>query len=260
MQVRGQVGALLGADPLGPLGGEVGGQAVDPRPDHDAQADHGQQRGDRDVAGHLERAAAQREDHERGDDQADPGREPGVRRPPAAAEHGPDRVDPAGGVQPALALRLVGLAPQQGDADEPEEDRPEHAARARGPPRAGRRRRGRARPARSPGRRRRAGGSGPGAGRRGSRSPGRGPPPRSGSRWAAPATGRRTSRCRSHRGPRPPRTPTRTQSTGSAEVPGQAAGDAADDRLLAVAMGTARLAAAVAAARVPASPGRAWLS
>ena len=130
MQVRGQVGALLGAHPLGPLGGQVGGEPEDPRPDHDRQTDDGQQRGDRDVAGHLDRPAAEGEEHERGDDQADAGGEPGVRRPAAAAEHGPQRVDPAGGVEPALALGLVGLAPQQGDADQPDEDRPEHGALA----------------------------------------------------------------------------------------------------------------------------------
>ena len=88
----------------------------------------GQQGGDRDVAGHADRPAAEREQHQRGDDQPDAGGEPGVRRPAAAAEHGPERVDPAGGVEPALALGLVGLAPEQGDADQADEHRPEHRA------------------------------------------------------------------------------------------------------------------------------------
>ncbi len=241
VQVRGQVGALLGADPLGPLGGQVGGQAVDPRPDHDAEADHGQQRGDRDVAGHLEGAAAQREDHEGGDDQADPGREPRVRRPPAAAEHGPHRVDPAGGVQPALALRLVGLAPQQGDADEPEEDRPEHQPSAEDRleqedgAEAERGQRDRRTdvpeppdPARAPA----AAGRALQAGRpRLEVGVGGQHQPQGGVHRDADAT---QGRGHDERDPHP--------EHGQPEVPGQAAGDAADDRLLALSGGPADVA------------------
>ena len=114
------VGAVLGAHPLGTLGGEVGGQPVDPGADHDADPDHGEQRHDGDVAGEPERAAvAHGEQHQRAHDEQHAGDEPGVRRPAAAAEHDPDRVDPAGGVEPALALRLVGLPPEQRDAAEP---------------------------------------------------------------------------------------------------------------------------------------------
>ncbi len=130
VQVRGDVGALLGAHPLGALVAEVGGEPVDPRPDHDGQADDRQQRRDHDVAGHLERPAAHGVEDQRQHDQADARRDAGVRRPAAAAEHDPHRVDPAGAVQPPLALRLVGLAPQQRDADDADHDRPEHRASA----------------------------------------------------------------------------------------------------------------------------------
>ena len=44
VQVRGDVGALLGADPLRPLVGQVGGEPEDPRADDDAEPDDGEQR------------------------------------------------------------------------------------------------------------------------------------------------------------------------------------------------------------------------
>ena len=125
VQVRREVGALLGAHALGSLGGEVGGQAVDPRPDDDGQSGDAEHAGECDVAGGADRAAAQREHHEGGDDEGEPGEHAGVRGPATATEDRLDRVDATGRVDPALALRLVGLAPQQRDARGADDQRPE---------------------------------------------------------------------------------------------------------------------------------------
>ena len=134
VQVRGHVGALLGADPLGALLGQVAGEPEQTQgPIIDAPA---------------RRTAEQRRDHARRGPRATwpprtanstsaptssatPGAEPGVRRPAAAAEHRPDRVDPAGVSTPALALRLVGLPPQHPDPDHGEQQRPRTHARRR---------------------------------------------------------------------------------------------------------------------------------
>ncbi len=125
VQVGRKIGALLGAHALGALGGEVGGEPVDPRPHDHGQPGDAEHAGKRDVAGRADRAAAQREDDEGGDDEDEPGAHAGVRRPAAAPEDGLDRVDAAGRVDPALTLRLVGLPPQQRDARGGDDQRPE---------------------------------------------------------------------------------------------------------------------------------------
>ena len=53
MEVGGDVGPLLGAHPLGPLGGQVGGEPADPGPDDDAEAEPRRAAPATDVAGHL---------------------------------------------------------------------------------------------------------------------------------------------------------------------------------------------------------------
>ena len=130
VQVGGDVGALLAAHPLLALRGQVGGQPVEPRPDHDPDAGDADQGGQHQVAGGRGAAVAQEHQSEGGDHEQRPGHHPGVRRPAARAEDGPQRVDAPGGVEPALALRLVGLAPQQRDADQADRHRPEHDALA----------------------------------------------------------------------------------------------------------------------------------
>ncbi len=141
--------------------------------------------------------------------------DPGVRRPAAAAEHHPHRVDPAGAVEPALALRLVGLPPEQPDADRADQQRPEDRAasehRLEQQDRAEAERRERDRRAQvaqsaDPAR---------GGGRRGWRSRSPVLRSRSGRRRAASTTGRRRGRPRTRPGTRPRTNPARTQSTGS---------------------------------------------
>ena len=131
VQVGGDVGPLLGADPLLALGVEVGGEPEHPRPDHERRA--------------RPRPAAPRP----GPTLAWPNELPltptttsaettsttpaptrAYDAQPAGAEHHPDRVEPARGVEPPLPLHLVGLPPQQRDAGQPDHDRPEDGAAA----------------------------------------------------------------------------------------------------------------------------------
>ena len=170
VQVGGHVGTLLGAHPLGPLRGQVGGQPVDPTDPRRSRARHPQQRRHGDVRASAIEPPRNANTTSATTISADEAA-PGVRRPAAAAEDHAHGVDPAGGVDPALALRLVGLPPEQGDPDHAEDDRPEDRALARAPPRPAGCRRTPGRPARSPGRRRRVGGSGPGRRPPRSRSP-----------------------------------------------------------------------------------------
>ena len=130
VQVRGDVGPLLGADPLLALGAEVGGQPEHPRADHEGQPGDAEQPGDQRDPGLAERAAVDADDDQRDDHEHDARADPGVRRPAAGAEHHPDRVQPPRGVEPALALDLVGLPPQQRHAGQADHDRPEDRAAA----------------------------------------------------------------------------------------------------------------------------------
>ena len=57
MQVRGDVGALLDADPLLALGAQVGGQPEHPRADHEGQAGDAEQPGDQGDLGLAEGAS-----------------------------------------------------------------------------------------------------------------------------------------------------------------------------------------------------------
>ncbi len=128
VQVGGDVGTLLAAHPLLALGGQVGGQPVEPRADDDGDARHPDQGGQHQVTGGRGAAAAQEHQPEGGDHEQRSRPDPRVRRPAARAEDDPHRVDASGGVEPALALGLVGLAPQQRDPGQAEGHRPEHHA------------------------------------------------------------------------------------------------------------------------------------
>ena len=126
MEVGGEVGALLGADALGALGREVVGQPPDPRAQDDGQPDP-TEGGREQHVGHLaDVAVPDGEQRHRADDQDEARSDPDVRRPPAAAEDGPDRVEPLGLVDPARTLGLVGLSPQQPEAEDGEDERPDH--------------------------------------------------------------------------------------------------------------------------------------
>ena len=133
VQVGGHVGALLGAHPLGALGAEVVDQAHRPRPDHDRQAHQAEEARDRHRHREGGLAGGDGEDDQRGDDQAEPRGDARVGRPAAVAEDRAERVDATGGVHPALALGLVGLPPQQGDARDGQDDRPEQRTLAEDP-------------------------------------------------------------------------------------------------------------------------------
>ena len=130
VQVGGQVGPLLGAHPLRPLGGQVGGEPVDPGPQDDGQPDDTDAGRDQHVVDVGEAAVPDREEHDGPDHQDDTGADAEVGRPAAGAEDGADRVEPLGLVEPPGPLGLVGLAPQQADADDREDDRPQQDAAA----------------------------------------------------------------------------------------------------------------------------------
>ena len=194
-----------------------------------------EQRGDATSRAISSEPPSQREHHEAETIRPTPRREPGVGRPASAADArpGPGR---SGRCCPASAR----AAPRRpgATAGPPRRVRAGPArtrARARRPPRAAGPRRGRAPPARPPGRRRRAGGSGPGALPRGSRlEPGRAclevgvgrqDQPQAGVQDDAEAAERRGEH---ERGAHP--------EHRAAQVAGQAGGDAAEDRLLGVAV------------------------
>ncbi len=137
--MRGQLGALLGADPLVALGGEVAAEAPpERRQDQGQREDHHQHR-DHDVLGALERARRREHDQRRTRDQRDP--------EAAAVEIGdagtvPARGGPRGARRGAQDLacgrRLArglghrpGLAPKQGRARRGEDDGPDQRV---GPP------------------------------------------------------------------------------------------------------------------------------
>ena len=130
----GHVGALLGADPLGALVGQVGGEPEDPRPDHDRRGRPRRARRRRsDVAGHAtaSRRARRRCTSASSEQQATPAASRAYDAQPPRPNDAPGtgRSVPVR-VQPALALRLVGLPPQQRDADDADQDRPEDRAAA----------------------------------------------------------------------------------------------------------------------------------
>ena len=137
---------------------------------------------------------------------------------------------PAAGVEPALALRLVGLAPQQGDADHGDRDRPEHRAAAEDRLDGEAPRRCRCTPSTM---------TGPASLRR-RRTPGRRPPrvalSSPGAACLEAGSGRQQhpergvqDEAEPARAPSRRRTPSRTHSTGHAQVGGEAGRHAADD-------------------------------
>jgi hypothetical protein len=125
VQVGGDVGALLLADPGGPLVGEVAGQPEQPRTEGEREAQHTEDPGDDHVACDRELTALRGEDDERGDEEPGAGRDPRPGRGAAGTQEDPPEPHTPGGVEPPLALCLVGLAPQHHDADHREERRPE---------------------------------------------------------------------------------------------------------------------------------------
>ena len=133
VQVRGHVGALLGAHALGPLRAEVVDEPQRPWADDDGEAEQPEQARDQHRHREGRLAGGDGEDDESRDDQAEAGGDPGVGGPAAVAEDRAERVDAPGGVHPALALGLVGLPPQQPDARDAEDDRPEERPLAEDP-------------------------------------------------------------------------------------------------------------------------------
>ena len=96
VEVGGHVGALLGAHPLLALGGQVGGEPEDPRPDHDRRCRRCRAAAAiSDVAGGLERAVAETDDEDRARRAARrrprPGRRPPSRRRRETARTGSTR-------------------------------------------------------------------------------------------------------------------------------------------------------------------------
>ena len=202
VQVRGDVGALLGADPLGPLVAQVGGEPVDPRPDHDARPTMVSSAAivtSRAISSEPPRRA---KTTKRGDDQADarprPGRTPPSRRCrtrpapgrsgrwcPASARAAPRRPG-------ATAARRRRCPSTTGQNTVP---RPSTASSSRIDAEAERGQRDRRTDVAEPADPARA------AAAAGRALQARARPSRSASRSAAPATGRRTSTM-----PKPPRT------------------------------------------------------
>ena len=247
VQVGGHVGPLLGADPLGPLGAQVGGEPEDPGPDHEAEPDDAERAGDQRRPGRPERAAAEPDEDRSATTSSHARRDPGVRRPAAVAEHDPDRVEPPGGVQPALALR-----PRRPGAT---------AARCRPvrSPAARRRRRRRRAPATRIAPRPSAASAivGPmsvsrrtdrAGGRRGWRSRRRACRSRTASPRAAASTSRRTARSQPAEHGRHDEPDPHPQHRNG-EVPGETARDAAEDRRLGVAGGAPDVAVRVGGCR-----------
>ncbi len=126
VEVGGEVGTLLGTDPLGAFRGQVAGEPPDPGSEGDRQADAAERRRDQHVGDLAEVAVPDGEQRHRPDDQREAGADTEVRRPAAAAEDGTDRVEALGLVEPARPLRLVRLPPEQPEADHREHQRPDH--------------------------------------------------------------------------------------------------------------------------------------
>ncbi len=191
-------------------------QAQPPRADDDREAEQAEQPGDEHGHGERRLPGGHREDDHRGDDQSETGGDAGVRRPAAVAEDRAERVDAPGGVDPALALRLVGLAPQQRDPGDAEDDRPEQRALAEDPLDAEHDTEEQRTEGDRRARRRAAASGGAAACRSAWRSPGRVRPPRRTGRRAGTSTGRRRASGRSRRGTAVATKNPRTHSTGTA--------------------------------------------
>ena len=125
MQVGGDIRAFLRPHPGLALLAEVGGEPEQPRPHHEAETDDAERRGQSDVEGHGQAARAQREESDRPDEEQQAGADPQVGPPCPATDDGLDRAHPSRRVEPALALRLVGLPPQQRDPRPREQERSE---------------------------------------------------------------------------------------------------------------------------------------
>ncbi len=125
VQVRGDVGPVLGAHPGGALLPQVGDEPDEPGAQDDGETDHAEGGGHHDVLGDLELAGLDGEEQQRGDQEPQPGGQARVRARTAGAHDQPSQVQPGGRVEPPLALGLVGLTPQHRDPPDREECRPQ---------------------------------------------------------------------------------------------------------------------------------------